>query len=151
MEFSVGKEQLGYVVVSLKIIFTRRTCNFRASLSDAFSPESRTNIAFYLYCSMVAPVFLYLSFGPPMFCSSLLRARQPCWKLLCLHSHFLSPSLQPHCRASDFPISGLFHLLNIPELCWGSNPHVLSAATTVHSSPALFPGLCMERTTWKAH
>lgn len=43
MELSVGKRQLGYVVVSLEIIFTRSTCNFRTSQMDAFFLESRTN------------------------------------------------------------------------------------------------------------
>lgn len=79
-------------------------------------------MAFNLDCSVIAPEFLYLSFGPLLCYSSLLRACQPCWKSLCLHSCFLSPSSQPHCRASDFPISGLFHLWNVPELYRGSQP-----------------------------
>lgn len=87
-----------------------------------FPQKAEQTLTFNIYCSVVASVFLYLSFGPLMSCSSLLRACQPCWKPLCLHSHFLSPSLQPSCRTSDFPISGLFHLLNIPELYWSSQP-----------------------------
>lgn len=44
----------------------RRTCAFSTSPGDAFPQRAEQALAFYRYCSVVAPVFLYLPFGPPV-------------------------------------------------------------------------------------